>query len=257
MVRFLLFGILFLGAYHSFSQDLYKKNMDAGYSNFEDEDYEDARYYFQKAVDENPLDFKANYNLANSYFRLEDYESASELYSSFADMAPTNFDKAKAYHNLGNTHMVTNKLKEAIEAYKQALRLNPSDEATRYNLAYAQELLKEQQQNQSQNSESQESNEGEEGVEGNEGENSENDGGNDENGTDDNQEGNEGDQQNDGNNPQNEEGPKNNSTGASQEMTKEEAERILKNAFRAEKKLQEKLDKEKVVANGKAQKKDW
>lgn len=255
MVRFLLFGILLMIGFDAFTQDLYKKNMDAGYSNFEDEDYEDARYYFQKAVDESPLDFKANYNLANSYFRLEDYESASELYSSFADMAPTNFDKAKAYHNLGNTQMMSNKLKEAIESYKQALRYNPSDEATRYNLAYAQELLKEQQQNQPQDSESQEGNEGEEGEEGDEGENSENNG-NDENGGDENQEGNEGDQ-NDGNNPQNEEGPENNSSGYTKEMTKEEAERILKNAFRAEKKLQEKLDKEKVVANGKAQKKDW
>ena len=255
MVRILFIGLMLFWCGHALSQDLYKKNMDRGFSNYEAEDFEDACYYFQKAVDENPIDFKANYNLANAYFRLEEYEKAGELYSSFADMAPTNFDKAKAYHNLGNTHMVTNKLKDAIEAYKQALRLNPSDESTRYNLAYAQELLKEQQQNQPQQSEGEQGNEGENGDEGNEGEESENNGENEDNGGDEQEE--DGGEQGDNNNSQNEEGPENNSSGYTKEMTKEEAEKILKSAFRAEKKLQEKLDNEKVVANGKAQKKDW
>ena len=254
MVRILLIITVLLTGGMAISQDLYKKNMDRGYSNYEDEDYEDARYYFEKAVEENPIDFKANYNLANTYFRLEEYEKAEELYSSFADMAPTNFDKAKAYHNLGNTHMVTNKLKDAIEAYKQALRLNPSDESTRYNLAYAQELLKEQQQNQPQDSESQQGNDGEEGENGEEGEESENNGENDNDGENEEEDG--GDQNNN-DNQENDEGPENKGGGYTKEMTKEEAERILKNAYRAEKKLQEKLDKEKVVANGKAQKKDW
>ena len=44
-------------------------------------------------------------------------------------------------------------LPQCIEAYKQALRNNPKDDETRYNLALAQKQLKDQQQQQDQNQE--------------------------------------------------------------------------------------------------------
>ncbi len=55
---------------------------------------------------------------------------------------------AKVYHNLGNSFLELDSLEESIEAYKNALRNNPKDMETKYNLAYAQQKLKEQQQNQ-------------------------------------------------------------------------------------------------------------
>ena len=56
---------------------------------------------------------------------------------------------ANVYHNLGNTMMEQQKYKEAAEAYKEALRNNPTDAETRYNLVYALEKLKESNSNSS------------------------------------------------------------------------------------------------------------
>ena len=50
-------------------------------------------------------------------------------------------EKHKAYHNLGNTFMNDKKYQEAVESYKEALRNNPKDDETRYNLALAKDLL--------------------------------------------------------------------------------------------------------------------
>ena len=53
-------------------------------------------------------------------------------------------EKHKAYHNIGNALMQKKRCKEAVSAYKNALRNNPSDDESRYNLALAQECAKEQ-----------------------------------------------------------------------------------------------------------------
>ena len=69
-------------------------------------------------------------------------------------------DKADAFHNLGNVFLSQKKYEQSITAYKEALKLRPNDMDTKYNLAYAQEMIKkEQQQNQeNQNQENQEEN---------------------------------------------------------------------------------------------------
>ena len=58
---------------------------------------------------------------------------------------------AHIYHNMGVILQASKQLPQCIEAYKQALRNNPKDDETRYNLALAQKLLKDQQQQQDQN----------------------------------------------------------------------------------------------------------
>ena len=59
-------------------------------------------------------------------------------------------EKAKIYHNIGNSFLKSQKYKESIEAYKNALRNNPNDMDTKYNLIYAQKKLQQQQQQQQQ-----------------------------------------------------------------------------------------------------------
>jgi hypothetical protein len=59
--------------------------------------------------------------------------------------------KASAYYNLGNSLLQANKVKESIDAYKNSLKLKPGNKEAKYNLAYAQDLLKLQQQQQQQN----------------------------------------------------------------------------------------------------------
>jgi Ca-activated chloride channel family protein len=55
--------------------------------------------------------------------------------------------KARSLHNLGNCSMEKKEYEDAVKAYKQALRLNPADKDTKYNLAYANAKLKDKQQN--------------------------------------------------------------------------------------------------------------
>ena len=51
------------------------------------------------------------------------------------------------YHNIGIIFHSQKDYAKAIEAYKSSLRNNPKDNETRYNLALAQKMQKEQQQN--------------------------------------------------------------------------------------------------------------
>merc|ERR1711991_196942 len=59
--------------------------------------------------------------------------------------------KAEAYHNMGNSFMKEKEYGKAVEAFKNSLRNNSKDDETRYNLALAKELLKNQQQNKDDN----------------------------------------------------------------------------------------------------------
>ena len=67
-------------------------------------------------------------------------------YVYLAKNTKDNILKAKIFHNIGNTFMQQGDLQKAIAAYKESLRKNPKDEETRYNLALAQKLLKEQEE---------------------------------------------------------------------------------------------------------------
>ena len=62
-------------------------------------------------------------------------------YQQAAGVAQSKAEKHKAFHNLGNTFMNAKQYQPAVEAYKNALRNNPTDEETRYNLALAKEML--------------------------------------------------------------------------------------------------------------------
>jgi tetratricopeptide (TPR) repeat protein len=111
--------------------------------------YVKAESDYRKALDEEPNNWGAIYNLANSLYKQQKFEDASKQYMAAGGMENKNKSElAMAFHNLGNSYLQTNKLNEAIEAYKSALRNNPSDLETKYNLAWAQDKLKKQQEQQ-------------------------------------------------------------------------------------------------------------
>jgi tetratricopeptide (TPR) repeat protein len=90
----------------------------------------------------------ATFNLGDALYRQQKFEEAGKEFEKVASQTNDRKDKAWAYHNLGNSYLQQKKLKESIEAYKQALRNNPNDADTKYNLSYALNLLKEQEQQQ-------------------------------------------------------------------------------------------------------------
>ena len=244
----LLFLTLTLFSFSSFSQDLERQNIYYGNVAYDNENYEEAINYYSEALVASPLSYKAHYNMANAYFREKNFQKSADLYASIIDLAPTAFDKSKVYHNLGNSHFLNQKLDDASDAYKSALRLNPSDEETRYNLAYA--LLLKQQQPPQQNENENQSDENENQSD----KQNENDKQNESDKQNQSDKQNESDKQNQSD-KQNEKNGGNKSQPS--KMSKEEIRRILDAAYRREKEVQGKIEKQKIVGEGTSSKKDW
>ena len=96
---------------------------------------------YRQAISLNPKSETAKYNLGTAYYGKEKNAEAMLRFKQAAASATTKTDKHLAFHNLGNTFMNEKKYTEAVEAYKNALRNNPNDDETRYNLALAKEML--------------------------------------------------------------------------------------------------------------------
>ncbi len=127
-----------------FSQEEYVDVRD-GNKLYKSKQYTDAEIAYRKGLLKNPKSLEAAYNLGNALFKQEKYAEALEQYQRVVPTA--NISKAKlasALHNTGNALLMQQKVAESIEAYKNSLRINPKDDETRYNLAYAQHLLKNQ-----------------------------------------------------------------------------------------------------------------
>lgn len=108
-----------------------------------DEDFIEAEKYYRKAISKKATNTKSAYNLGSAYYASGLYDEAL-LKLIEATENGTKKEKHAAFHNIGNTLMQEKKCKEAVEAYKNALRNNPADEESRYNLALAIECAKEQ-----------------------------------------------------------------------------------------------------------------
>ena len=83
------------------------------------------------------------YNLGNAIYRQNQMAEAKYAYAKAVEITKSRPQKHKVFHNLGNVFMKEKNYSAAVEAYKNALRNNPSDEETRYNFALAKQKLKE------------------------------------------------------------------------------------------------------------------
>ncbi len=111
-------------------------------------DFASAEAAYRKAIAKDPDNPTAKYNLGNLYYNKEKPAEAGKRHNQAGETAASKEVKHKAYHNLGNSFMRQENYEEAVEAYKDALRNNPTDEETRYNLALAKKMLEQQQQEQ-------------------------------------------------------------------------------------------------------------
>jgi Ca-activated chloride channel family protein len=100
-----------------------------------------AEAQYREAIDLNQKSEVGKLNLGNAYYNENLNETAMQRFKQAAQVATDKASKHKAFHNLGNTFMKEKMYTEAVEAYKNALRNNPSDDESRYNLALAKELL--------------------------------------------------------------------------------------------------------------------
>lgn len=107
--------------------------------------FEEAEIAYKKALDKNPNYAKASYNLGNAIYQKNKNKEAIFQYDLAEKIAPDKMSKAEIFHNEGNAFMKEKQYDKAVQAYKNSLRNNSKDDETRYNLAMAQKLLKEQQ----------------------------------------------------------------------------------------------------------------
>lgn len=108
------------------------------------ENYVEAEMEYRRAISKAPNKAVGAYNLANSYYKKGSFDEALFRSQEAANNATTKDQKHRAFHNIGNILMQNKKCKEAVEAFKMALRNNPKDDETRYNYALAKECADEQ-----------------------------------------------------------------------------------------------------------------
>ena len=125
-----------------------------GNKQFHRGDYPSAEVSYRKALEKNPKNPQAAFNLGNALMAQKKDSAAVEQFESAARLETNPLRKAQSYHNMGVICQSHKMYGDAIEAYKNALRLNPNDDETRYNLV----LCKHQKQKQDKNKQNQQGN---------------------------------------------------------------------------------------------------
>jgi Ca-activated chloride channel family protein len=112
---------------------------------YEEKKYKEAAAAYQQALQKNPNYIPGVFNLGNSLYQQKQFEASRKVLGAAAKSAPDKAGKAGANYNIGNTYMAEKKWEEAVDAYKKTLRNNPQDADAKYNLSYAQQMLKKEQ----------------------------------------------------------------------------------------------------------------
>ncbi len=113
--------------------------------------FDEAEMAYRKAISSEPSNSKALYNLGNTHYKERDFDEAAQRFFQTQKESDNKNQKHKAFHNMGNVFMQQKEYAKAIEAYKNALRNDSSDDQTRYNYALAKELLEKENQKQKEN----------------------------------------------------------------------------------------------------------
>ena len=124
-------------------------------------DFANAEVSYRKALEKNKRNSQAMYNLGNALMAQNQDSAAIMQFNEAAKAEQNTLRKSKAFHNVGFICQRHQMYGDAIEAYKQSLRLNPKDDETRYNLALCKHLQKKQppqQQQQQQNKDNEDKN---------------------------------------------------------------------------------------------------
>ncbi len=139
------FIVILFSAAGLMAQSLRSLNND-GVKKYNEKKFADAEVNFKKGLDKAPDNFITNFNLGDAYYQQKRYDEALKSYQTALSEAKTGDEKSKVYHNIGNSLLKSNQFQESIGAYKNALKINPNDNDTKYNLSYALSMLKNQQQ---------------------------------------------------------------------------------------------------------------
>jgi tetratricopeptide (TPR) repeat protein len=125
-----------------------RKFIRQGNSKFSGTKYPESEILYRKAIDKNKMSQDAVFNLGDALYKQNKYDEAGKVFLESSGSTIDKQKKANSYFNLGNSLLNNKKIEESIEAYKNSLKLNPGNSEAKYNLAYAQDMLKRQQEQQ-------------------------------------------------------------------------------------------------------------
>ena len=232
--KYILFALFVLLAAGASAQKAERDYIRKGNRFFKDSVFVDAEVNYRKALEANPKSTVSMYNLGNTLSQEQKFKDAMEQYSAASKIEKDKMKLAHIYHNMGVLFQAGKDYGQAVEAYKMSLRNNPKDDQTRYNLALAQKLLKDQQQNQQNQDQNQD-------------QDKENQDKQDQRQNQDKQDQNKDDQQQQPPKPEKKDN----------EMSKENAEQLLNSVMQDEKETQDKVKKQQQVIQGGRLEKDW
>ncbi len=228
--KYVMLGLMFVSV-AVYGQKTERDYLRSGNKLYKDSTFVKAEVDYRKALELEPKSTDAMYNLGNSLLMQQKAKEAMEQYEAASRIEKDKNKLAQIYHNMGVILQSSKQLPQCIEAYKQALRNNPKDDETRYNLALAQKQLKDQQQQNQNQDKDQKQDQKQDDKQQNK----------------DQQDQDKKDQQQ--NNQQQQQQNQN-------QMSKENAEQLLKAAMQDEKNVQDKV-KKAVQVQGRKLEKDW
>ena len=210
----------------------------------------DAESNYRQAISKDSSNIIASYNMANSFYKSGFDDEALNQYKESIQISKNKSQLHKAFHNLGDVYMKKEDYQNAVEAFKNALLNNPSDDESRYNYALAKELLKNQKKNKNEKDKKND-------QENDDQKNDNKDQKNDDKGQKNDDENKKGDEKNDKKQDENDNKEKKKNQPKPNQISPEQLKNLLKAMDNEEKKVQEKVNKNKVKVSPKKNKKDW
>jgi len=229
-----------------------RKDIREGNKLFKSEKFNESEVAYRKAMESDINSVPGTFNLGDALYRQEKFEDASTQFNQVISNNVDKITKAQAFHNLGNSLLQAGELDDAIEAYKNALRNVPNDIETKYNLAYAQNLKKQQQEQEQENQDQDQENKDQENQDQENKDQQNQDQQDQENKDQQNQ-----DQQDQENEEQQDQQEQQQQQPQEGKISKEDAQRLLEALANDEKKVQDKVKKAKAKAQRVRVLKDW
>jgi len=204
-----------------------KKFIRQGNREYEKSNYSESEVSYRRAIDKNSELPDAVFNAGDALYRQDKFEDAGKEFAETHEMSDDGKMKAASLYNLGNSLLNSKKIKESIDAYKRSLRLDPGNMEAKYNLAYAQDLLKQEQQKQQKQNRQEKQNQDQK------------------------------DEQDNSNKDQTSKQQQQQKEQQQQEISKEDAERVLNALANDEKDIQEKVKLAKALKEKTRTTKNW
>ena len=205
-----------------------------------------AETQYRKAIFKNQKNPQAIYNLGCALMAQQKDSMAIQQFTNAAQLETNRLRRAASYHNMGVIMQNHREYAQAIEYYKMALRCNPQDNETRYNLALCKKLLKNNPQNKDKNKNNKDKNKDKNKKDQNKDKNKDNKDKNDDKNN-----------KNDKNKNKNNKNNQNQNQPNQDKMSRENAEQLLNAAVQQEQATKRKLQKAMSQPRRKAYDKNW